>query len=78
MLWSIDDGVKVPLTEKIKKAAEYYKEKYKKIPDTCLLNPIDMPEKKIIEVDCSFGKLYVMVYRCILPGNLWIGQDDEL
>ena len=79
MLW-FDNDPKTSLTEKIVRVSEYYNKKYSLKPDTCIINPDMMPKVKkdrINEVECSFGKVMVLVHRAILPGHLWVGCEDD-
>ncbi len=73
MLW-FDDDPAAALSVKIQKAAQYYRKKYGRLPDLCLVHPGMLDEKvKRLEVD----KLIVRPYRPILPGHLWIGVEDR-
>ena len=71
MLW-FDNDKKTPLTAKVKKAADYYRKKYGRSPDLCMVNPSMIPEKK-----AESGKIAIRPYQPILPGHLWIGIDDS-
>ncbi len=71
MLW-FDNDPKTTLTAKVSKAADYYRQKYGRTPDLCLVNPRMLPEKKPPE-----GKIAIRPYQPILPGHLWIGIDDS-
>jgi hypothetical protein len=67
MMW-FDNDPKTSLTAKVIKAADYYRQKYGCVPNTCLVNPsmLDQPEMKI-------GIVSVKPLRSVLPGHLWIG-----
>ena len=71
MMW-FDNDPKTALTEKVRQAAEYYKNKYGRIPDVCLVNPKMMPEGEAHE-----GKITVRANRSVLPGHLWIGVEEK-
>lgn len=71
MLW-FDNDPHTPLAHKIQKAAEYYRQKYGRLPDLCLVNPAMLQNEKINE-----GRITVRPYRPVLPGHLWIGVEDQ-
>ncbi len=71
MLW-FDNDPKTDLTFKIKKAAEYYRQKYGSTPNLCLVNP-SMLDEKIFRED----RITVRTYRAVLPGCFWIGLADK-
>ena len=73
MLW-FDNDPATTLSVKIQKAADYYKRKFGRIPDICLVHP-SMLEKNQRQLD--LGKLTVRTYRPVLPGHLWIGVEDQ-
>jgi hypothetical protein len=70
MLW-FDNDPKTDLSMKIRKAADYYRQKYGTTPDLCLVNPSVLNEEMIEE-----GKIIVRTYPPVLPGHLWIGLSD--
>lgn len=70
MLW-FDNDPKTTLNAKIEKAVDYYKHKYGRKPNLCLINP------NAIEPELSnVGSVAVRAHRPILPGHLWIGVED--
>ena len=73
MLW-FDNDPAVNLAAKVQKAAAYYRRKYGRPPDLCLVNPgmMDGKGKSIAIVG-----LTVRPYRSVLPGHLWIGFEDQ-
>ncbi len=76
MLW-FDNDPKTALTTKIARAAEYYRQKYGRRPNVCLIHPSmienNLPEKASLDsVEVS-----VRPYRPVLPGHLWIGVEDK-
>jgi hypothetical protein len=71
MLW-FDNDPRTPLAAKIQKAAEYYRQKYGRQPDLCLVNPTMLQNEKINE-----ERITVRPYRPVLPGHLWIGVEDQ-
>jgi hypothetical protein len=79
MLW-FDNDPKTALTAKIERAVDYYRHKYGRDPNLCLIHPsmLDNPasaggagEKP------ETGKVVVRPYRPVLPGHLWIGIEDK-
>jgi len=71
MLW-FDNDPRTPLEMKIQKAAEYYRQKYGRQPDLCLVHPTMLQNEKISE-----ERITVRPYRPILPGHLWIGVEEQ-
>jgi hypothetical protein len=71
MLW-FDNDPKTALTAKIERAVDYYRHKYGRDPNLCLIHP-SMMEKDNLET----GKVTVRPYRPVLPGHLWIGIEDK-
>jgi hypothetical protein len=68
MMW-FDNDPKTSLATKIARAAEYYRAKYGRTPDICLVNP----NTTIGEV---MGNITIRSCKTILPGHLWIGVED--
>ena len=73
MLWYDNDSHST-LDSKIQKAAQYYKTKYGRVPDLCLVHP-SMLEKN--QKQLEINKLTVRPYRPVLPGHIWIGIEDK-
>ncbi len=71
MMW-FNDNPKIPLSAKVLEAAEYYRTKYGKSPDLCLVNPAMLAEPQMQE-----GKVLVRPLSSILPDHLWIGVDEK-
>lgn len=79
MLW-FDNDPKTTLTVKIARAADYYRHKYGREPNVCLIHP-SMMEKE----NSGTGKpalseaegVTVRPYRPVLPGHLWIGVEEK-
>jgi hypothetical protein len=71
MLW-FDDNPQVALNAKIEKAVQYYRQKYRREPNLCLIHP-SMLGKDRPEV----GTITIRPYRPVLPGHLWIGIEDK-
>ena len=68
LLWF--DNSQLALDKKVQKAVDYYKKKYGRTPDLCLVHPSMMVEG--IKID----GLTVRPYRPVLPGHLWIGVEE--
>lgn len=73
MLW-FDNDPATTLSAKIQRAAEYYRKKYGRLPDLCLVHPGMMGKG---EKQLEFGKLIVRPYRPVVPGHLWIGVEEQ-
>jgi hypothetical protein len=85
MLW-FDNDPKTALTAKIERAADYYRHKYGRDPNLCLIHPSMLPADQNMENPASeggasgnpgTGKIMVRPYRPVLPGHLWIGVEDK-
>ncbi len=75
MLW-FDNDPKTTLEVKIQKAAEYYRHKYGRTPDLCLVNPALLAKSQDPAGDFKNEPIHVRALRSILPGHLWIGVDE--
>jgi hypothetical protein len=73
MLW-FDNDPHVSLDIKIQKASQYYKQKYGRLPDLCLVHPNMLNGRK---TDTRDEKITVRPYRPVLPGHIWIGVEDQ-
>lgn len=71
MLW-FDNDPKTGLGAKIDRAVDYYRRKYGRDPNLCLLHP-SMVERESGE---TFN-ITVRAYSPVLPGHLWIGIEDK-
>ncbi len=71
MMW-FDNDKKTTLSAKIKTAATYYRKKYGKTPNLCMVNPSMMPDD--LPED---EKMTILPYQPIVSGHLWIGIDDS-
>lgn len=71
MLW-FDNDPKTGLTAKIERAVDYYRHKYGRDPNLCLIHP-SMVEKENPET----GIVAVRPYGPVLPGHLWIGVEEK-
>jgi hypothetical protein len=76
MLW-FDNSSKT-LEDKVKKATEYYKNKYGRSPDLCLVHPSMIkgnPQNNVKVTDVD--GMTVRAFRPVLPGHIWIGIEDK-
>ncbi len=72
MLWF--DSSQLTLAAKIAKAAAYYKKKYGRRPEMCLVNPgMIAAGQSLADVD----GIAVRAWRPVLPGHLWIGIEES-
>jgi hypothetical protein len=71
MLW-FDNDPRTALKVKVRRAADYYRQKYGHLPNLCLVNPCMLSEP-LVEAD----KVAIRSNRSILPGHLWIGEEDQ-
>jgi Lhr-like helicase len=67
MLW-LDDDKQRPFEEKVKRAANYYREKYGTVPELCRVNPMMVHEK------VKVGKIEVEPVKTVLPHHFWLGM----
>jgi hypothetical protein len=70
MLWFDDSSRTMP--EKVQRAATFYRDKFGRNPNLCLVNPesCDIKEGVIAGVELRQA-------RMVLPEHLWIGVDEE-
>ncbi len=72
MMWFDNDKEK-SLAEKVKNAADYYRKKYGRTPDLCMVNPAMLTEGQI-----EAGTVTIRPYHPLVKGHLWIGIDDSV
>ena len=77
MLW-FDNDPKTTLEVKVQQAADYYRHKYGRTPDLCLVNPAILAKTQAQTDDAQCGRIHIRPLRSILPGHLWIGVDEPL
>ncbi len=70
MLW-FDENPSMQLTSRVERATSYYKSKYGRLPNTCVLHPDTLGENDpatipLVRVETSVK---------ILPEHFWIGVD---
>ena len=79
MLW-YDNNPNLSLKNKIEKAVLYYRQKYRREPNLCLIHPSMVEDGKSNAGTVELGNmegLTVRTYRPVLPGHLWIGMEDK-
>jgi len=76
MLW-YDNDPRTTLTDKVTRAADYYRQKYGLVPDLCLVHPSMLIEPRPDFIEGDSGKVAIRPNRLIQPGHLWIGTEDK-
>jgi len=71
ILW-VDNASGIPLEQRLEKAADFYRRKYGRLPNLCLIHPSMLEASRV-----RFGKLTVRAYAPIVRGHLWIGVEDR-
>lgn len=69
MLW-LDDDKQTTLEDKVLRAASYYREKYGRAPDLCLVH------KAAVEQERQVGKIRVQPAKNVLPHHFWMGVSN--
>ena len=76
MLW-FDNDPKTALAAKIERAVDYYRHKYGRDPNLCLVHPSMVASEGTADKDTPVsGNVMIRPYRPVLPGHLWIGVED--
>lgn len=75
MLW-FDNDARTALSSKVSQAAEYYRSKYGRLPNLCLVHP-SMLHGQLNLVEGATWKVTVRPNRIIQPDYLWIGSEDN-
>lgn len=76
LMW-FDNDPRTALAVKIEKASDYYKRKFGRLPDLCLVNPSMLGDSPVEMIEQRGRRITVRPYRPVLPGHLWIGVEDE-
>lgn len=71
MLW-VDNAPGIPLEKRLERAADFYRRKYGRVPNLCLIHPSMLETAPV-----RLGKITVRAYGPIVRGHLWIGIEDE-
>ncbi len=77
MMW-FDNDPKKPLDEKVNQAAEYYRHKYGRNPDMCMVNPASLVGAENTTEPLKAGRVFIRALQVVMPGHLWIGVEDGL
>lgn len=67
LLW-LDDDKRRPFAQKVQRAADYYEEKYGRLPEMCLVNA------HMIESEQQVGKIKVQPTKTVLRNHFWLGM----
>jgi hypothetical protein len=70
MLW-LDDDKKRPFAEKVQRAADYYQEKYGRLPELCLVNT------QMLAAERQIGKIKVQPVKTVLRDHFWLGMQSR-
>jgi hypothetical protein len=76
MLW-FDNDPHTELAAKVARAADYYRQKYGLTPNLCLVHPSMLGSSRPGPAEERLGKVAVRPNRAVLPGHLWIGNEDK-
>ena len=76
LMW-FDNDPRTALDAKIQKASDYYKQKFGRLPDLCLVNPSMLGESQLETIEQRGLQITIRPYRPVLPGHLWIGVEEE-
>jgi len=71
MLW-FDNDSKSDLSNKVKKAADYYRRKFGQDPNLCYVHPSMIPGECV-----KTGNISVCSNHTIIPNHFWIGVHVE-
>jgi len=69
MLW-LDDDKGRSFEEKVRRAVEYYRNKYGRMPDRCYVNP------RMLGAEMKVGPVLVQPADMVLPAHFWIGRES--
>jgi hypothetical protein len=69
MMW-LDSDKNRSLDEKVKRAAEYYQDKYGTAPELCLVND------HLIKEPVKIGPIQVEAAGNVLPNHFWLGNAN--
>ena len=72
MLW-FDKDKQAGMADRVGKAAEFYKKKYKKQPNICYVHPKMLEEEKL-----QIDKVMVKPSLSIQPNYFWIGVRRKI
>lgn len=70
MLW-LDDDKRATLDEKVRRAADYYRDKYGVWPELCLVNGAALANEKLV------SKILVSPSSYVLRDHFWVGMKTS-
>lgn len=71
MLW-LDDDKRLSLEEKVQRAADYYRDKYGRVPNFCLVNTA-----MLLGEEAQVGVIQVRPAGNVLPNYFWLGMKSS-
>lgn len=71
MLW-LDTDAKRSLEEKVQRAVEYYRDKYGRAPELCLVN-----KQMLADSELKIGAVKVQPAKNVLPHHFWVGMGTS-
>ena len=85
MLW-FDNDPKTGLESKVNRAAQYYRDKYGKIPTLCYVHPCMLTQDNNGEAAIATddqtalvtGGIEVRINQTVLPNHFWIGVNGKV
>jgi len=79
MMWGIDNP-KADVAENFVAAAQYYKNKYGRWPNMCILHVENSPKLEEFGVGLLDGMPTAKVQhnKLILPGCMWVGVEERM
>ena len=72
MLW-LDDDNRKGITDRVERAAAYYRGKYGQTPTLCIVHPATLGE----EVFQGVGRMELRTSKSVLPDHLWLGIRES-
>ncbi len=69
-MW-FDDDPKRTIEEKVSLAAQRYREKFGRAPNTCYVNQATLSQE-----ETHYGPLHVIAVHNILPNYFWLGEAE--
>ena len=83
MLW-FDNDKQDNLSEKIRRAANYYRNKYGKTPNLCFVHPCMLPNpiedeahEPVEPQPFNIGVVEIRTSNTMLPNHFWIGVNRQ-
>ena len=70
MLW-LDADKSRSFEEKVARAFDYYKDKYGRLPELCVVNTTMSQEKQEI------GRVQIVPQKTIMPNHFWLGMENS-